>query len=155
MPTFQDPVADGEEARQALRGLAHATRTFHNPQDTYEVIGELLAGVRSLGQVLEQLANAHLRHQVLAHVDGDGDAMGAAGVGEALAAVDELRHAARLMDAAGKHLDMASQYSGRITWYPASPRYPAEVHEQPTARLSPAAPFTQGPTQFKGPGLSL
>lgn len=155
MPTFQDPVADGEEARQALRGLAHATRTFHNPQDTYEVIGELLAGVRSLGQVLEQLANAHLRHQVLAHVDGDGDVMGAAGVGEALAAVDELRHAARLMDAAGEHLDMASQYSGRITWYSASPRYPVEVHEQPTARLSPAAPFTQGPTQFKGPGLSL
>ena len=25
MPTFNDPTADAEEARQALRGLAHAT----------------------------------------------------------------------------------------------------------------------------------
>ncbi len=33
MPTFYDPGADAGEASEALRGLAHATRTFENPQD--------------------------------------------------------------------------------------------------------------------------
>ena len=51
MPTFQDPIHDAEVASQALRGLAHATRTFDDPADTYAVIGDLLGGARSLRQV--------------------------------------------------------------------------------------------------------
>ena len=35
MPTFYDPVADAEEASQALRGLAHASRDFTHPEDAY------------------------------------------------------------------------------------------------------------------------
>ena len=31
MPTFNDPTADAEEARQALRGLAHATMRIDDP----------------------------------------------------------------------------------------------------------------------------
>ena len=46
MPTFDDPLADAEEARQALRALAHATRTFASPSQTYTVVGELLGGLR-------------------------------------------------------------------------------------------------------------
>ena len=30
MPTFNDPTADAEETRQALRGLAHATPSIIN-----------------------------------------------------------------------------------------------------------------------------
>ena len=44
MPTFQDPVVDGEERRHASRALAHATRTFDDPAQTYEVVGDLLGG---------------------------------------------------------------------------------------------------------------
>ncbi|SFB38719.1 hypothetical protein SAMN05192575_109159 [Nocardioides alpinus] len=29
MPTFEDPAVDGDMARSALRGLAHATRSVH------------------------------------------------------------------------------------------------------------------------------
>lgn len=36
MPTFHDPVADGDEAREALRGLVHATRVFDDPAHTYD-----------------------------------------------------------------------------------------------------------------------
>ena len=28
MPTYENPVADATEAAEALRGVAHATRTF-------------------------------------------------------------------------------------------------------------------------------
>ncbi|WP_454138049.1 hypothetical protein [Microbacterium paulum] len=55
MPTFENPTADAAEASAALRGLAHVTRVFDNPTDTYPVLGDLLAGVRSLRQVLDQL----------------------------------------------------------------------------------------------------
>ena len=63
MPTFTDPARDASEAYEALRGLAHATRAFENPADTYAVIGDLLGGLRSLRQVLDQLAPAHLTRQ--------------------------------------------------------------------------------------------
>ncbi len=38
MPTFQDPAADAAEARQALRGLAHATGTINDPREIYAVL---------------------------------------------------------------------------------------------------------------------
>ncbi len=34
MPTYNDPVADATEAREAVRALAHATRAFPDPADT-------------------------------------------------------------------------------------------------------------------------
>lgn len=113
MPTFQDPAADSEEAQQALRGLAHATRVFENPADTYAVIGDLLASVGSLRQVLDQLATAHLAHRGLAR-DDNGDA--ATGARTAEAAADQLRQASVLVDQLGSRLDSASQLSGRIAW---------------------------------------
>lgn len=38
MPTFHDPAADAGEAQQALRGLAHATRTIDPPRETCAVL---------------------------------------------------------------------------------------------------------------------
>ena len=56
MPTFNDPTADAEEARQALRGLAHATRRIDDPDKLYGIVGELLGATRALEQSLIQLA---------------------------------------------------------------------------------------------------
>ena len=114
MPTFDDPTADATEASAALRGLAHASRSFAHPADTYAVLGDLLAGVRSLTQVLDQLATTHLTHGALAHDDA-GDQ--AAGASSALAAADELHQAATLLDGVHDRLDAAMSQSGRIAWH--------------------------------------
>lgn len=115
MPTFDDPTADAAEASAALRGLAHATRSFGDPSATYTVIGDLLAGVRSLHQVLDQLATAHLTHQTHAH-DDSGDHH--TGVRDASAAADELRQVAAFVAGAEQRVNRASQASGRIAWHP-------------------------------------
>ena len=52
MATFVDPIADAAEAYEGLRGLAHATRAFEDPADTYRVLGEVSGSVRLLRQVL-------------------------------------------------------------------------------------------------------
>ncbi|GAA5196762.1 hypothetical protein [Microbacterium jejuense] len=113
MPTFQDPVVDGEEACQALRALAHATRSFDQPAQTYAVVGDVLGGLRSLEQVLEQLASAHTSETAIARTD-DGDPW--AGIEEAHAAASALRRASTLVARAGLAVDQASVHSGRIAW---------------------------------------
>lgn len=115
MPTFHDPLADAAEASEALRGLAHASRVFDDPADTYTVFGDLVAGVRSLRQVLDQLANTHLNARDRASDDNGNPAAGAA---SALAAADELHQAGTLLDQAYDRLDTAFSHSGRIAWHP-------------------------------------
>ena len=113
MPTFQNPTADAAEASEALRGLAHATRVFEDPADTYAVLGDLLAGVRSLRQVLDQLATVHVRNQVRAYDDDGNQGTGAS---HALAAAADLRQAAVLLDGVHDQVDAAMGVSGRIAW---------------------------------------
>ena len=117
MPTFDNPLTDAAEASEALRGLAHATRTFDDPADTYAVIGDLLGGARSLRQVLDQLSRTHLTHQNRAFDDAGNPQVGAEA---ALEAADALHQAATLLDAVDTHLDTASQASGKIAWHSAS-----------------------------------
>ncbi|TDO87879.1 hypothetical protein [Enemella evansiae] len=119
MPTFHDPLADPAEASEAMRGLAHASRVFDDPADTYTVFGDLTAAMRSLRQVLDQLAATHLAHRDSAHHD-DGDHL--AGDRSALAAADELHQAGTLLDQAHDHLNAAFSHSGRIAWHPAPPQ---------------------------------
>lgn len=114
MPTFDNPVTDAAEASAALRGLAHATRTFEDPADTYAVLGDLLAGVRSLRQVLDQLASAHITARSRAHDDAGAHAAGATA---ALAAADELHQAGTLLDTVHDRVDAAMSQSGRIAWH--------------------------------------
>lgn len=59
MPTFEDPVADADEAQRALRGLAHATRSIDDPRQIYPVLGSLTSAVASLSQSLHQIASFH------------------------------------------------------------------------------------------------
>ena len=115
MPTFFDSAADAVEASEALRGLAHASRTFDQLAQMYGVIGDLSSGMRSLRQVLEQLADVHERKVAHAFND-DGDH--AAGVRDALATAEELRRSARLVDQAYDRLAEAFVAAGRIAWHP-------------------------------------
>ena len=59
MPTFENPAADADEAQQALRGLAHATRSISDPQDIYPTLGSLSRAAASMSQSLHQLASFH------------------------------------------------------------------------------------------------
>src|SRR5690606_31169419 len=137
MPTFHDPLADAAEASEALRGLAHASRVFDDPADTYTVFGDLVAGVRSLRQVLDQLASAHLNARDRAFTD-DGDHV--AGAASALAAADELHQAGTLLDQAYDRLDAAFSHSGRIAWHP-EPAVDREAGRERLAAL-PATAIT-------------
>ncbi|GAA1761380.1 hypothetical protein GCM10009795_004760 [Nocardioides hankookensis] len=59
MPTYSDPAADATEAREAIRGLAHATRTLEDPVAIYPVLGSISAALASLTQTLHQLGDVH------------------------------------------------------------------------------------------------
>ena len=59
MPSFQDPVEDADEAREAMRGLAYATRHIERAENTYPVLGSVTRTVEGLQQVLRQLAAWH------------------------------------------------------------------------------------------------
>lgn len=59
MPTFHDPVADAEEAYQAIRSLAHQTATIDDPRRIYAMLGNLSAATAALGQTLHQIARFH------------------------------------------------------------------------------------------------
>ncbi len=41
MPTFEDPAVDADAVQQAVRGLAHATRSIDDPRQIYSVLGSL------------------------------------------------------------------------------------------------------------------
>lgn len=138
MPTFSNPVQDATETRQAVRALAHASRAFADPADTYQVVGELLGTLRSLEQVLEQVAAVHVLHQDKAFLDnGDHEA----GVDEAWAAANALRRAAELVQSAETAVDQASQHSSYIAWHPA-----------PVASRPELDPFSRDP--FEAPPVS-
>ena len=126
MPTFYDPGADAGEASEALRGLAHASRNIENPQDLYGVLGDLLSGVRSLKQVLDQLATAHVSNRPRAFDDHGNHAFGSA---DALAAADELHQAATFIDQAEERLNAAASAASRVAWHDA-----ATTGVTPTAR---------------------
>ena len=129
MPTFTDPTADAAEASQALRGLAHASRTFERPAEMYGVIGDLSSGIRSLRQSLEQLADVHERKAAYAF---DDDGNHETGVRDALAAAEELRECALLVDRADDRLSAGFIAAGRIAWHPEPA--PELVSEEPVQR---------------------
>lgn len=145
MPTYYDPVTDAGDARESVRALAHASRAFRDPADTYQVVGELLGTLRSLEQVLEQVASAHVREQDRAFLD-NGDRSG--GLIEADAAALALRRAAAAIGQAERAVDEASQHSGRIAWHP------APVADEPGGDPFSRDPFDAPPISSRR-GLSL
>src|SRR4051794_38030965 len=59
MPIFSRRSVDADEAYEALRGLAHATRLIDDPIEIYAVLGSLSRGLASLEQALHQLGQFH------------------------------------------------------------------------------------------------
>ena len=113
MPTFFDSTADAAEASEALRP-AHASRGFDRPAEMYGVIGDLSSGMRG-GRRLDEIADVHERKA--AHAFND-DGSHEAGVRDALAAAEELRQAANLVDRAYDRLAEGFIAAGRIAWRP-------------------------------------
>ncbi|SDL38852.1 hypothetical protein [Microbacterium azadirachtae] len=114
MPTFDDALADAAEMSEAMRGLAHATRRVDRPEQLYPVLGDLLGSVRSLEQILGQLATAH---ETLSDRATDDAGDGPAGRSDAAATVTELRAAAVLISQAEPRLDAGMGAAGRIAWH--------------------------------------
>ncbi|WP_423464204.1 hypothetical protein ACO229_06520 [Promicromonospora sp. MS192] len=112
-----NPQHDAEDAAEALRRLAHSTRTFDDPSDTYWVLTDLAAVIRRLEQVITQVQAAHRDHLDLAHDDQGGTP---AGRTNALAAVEHLGKTGELFGLAYASLDLAMSHSGSIAWYPAT-----------------------------------
>lgn len=141
MPTYHDPLKDADEASEALRGLAHASRVFDNPADTYRVLGDLLSGVRSLRQVLDQLGSAHLAHRGRAHDDDGDQTIGAA---EALAAADDLHYAGTLLDGVEERVNAVMTHSGRIAWHAPAQELDREAVSTEAPRRWISVVFLQG-----------
>ena len=114
MPTYDNSTIDAAEASDALRGLAHASRVFDQPAEMYGVIGDLSSAMRSLHQVLDQLATNHETRAAFAF---NGDGNHDAGVRDALTTADELRQAARLLDQSYDRLATGFVAAGRIAWH--------------------------------------
>lgn len=59
MPKNTRPAYLAEEAQEALRGLAHATRHLDDPTEIYGLLGEVTNALASLAQSLHQVGDFH------------------------------------------------------------------------------------------------
>jgi hypothetical protein len=123
MPTFSDPVAAADELREAVRGLAHATRSVDDPTAIYPVLGSISSALASLSQTLHQLGDFHdgpTRKQ--AWMNGDTHAGRAASYKESW----ELHRAAEMIHQVAECVDRAHQIEATIAYdiydYPALAR---------------------------------
>lgn len=148
MPTYENPAADATEAAEALRGLAHATRTFPDPTDTYQVLGSLSTALASLQQSLDQLADWHDRSANHAATD-DGDQR--AGRYEAASAGVCLRDAADQIAQAHRSLNEAFSHNGRIAWQPDADLARPGTDRREPKRLAPPSAFGADSSSREGP----
>lgn len=124
MVTHLDPATNADAAREALRALAHTTRNFADPAETYRVMGALSAGLASLIQSIDQLADWHYDNAPRAAEAGSPQA----GQATVRAAADDLHDAATMLEQARCRLEAAWSDNGRVTWQsPASTAPPAPV----------------------------
>lgn len=148
MPTFEDPKRDAAELSEAARGLAHASRQFTDPADSYAVLGELQSTLISLHQSLLQIAALHTRNIDRASTD---DADPAAGRNYAFAAAGWLETAARDLDQATDQLMTAFAANGHIAWQPVPANHDGrtlvgELLEDRAAQLSTSDTETATPS---------
>lgn len=125
MPTFNDPVADADEVRESVRGLAHATRNIEDPTAIYGVIGSLSSSLASMAQVLQQLGATHDRMSADAGVVP----IGRMDRATAYQVSWELHRAAEMVNQVAATVDRAHQLEAAITYDVHVPLAPS-----PTAR---------------------
>jgi hypothetical protein len=113
MPTFNDPVADADELRKAVHGLAHATRSSEDPASIYAVLGSISSALTSLSQSLHQLGQFHDRPtRKEAWINGDANAGRAASYRESL----ELHRAAEMIHQVAECVDRAHEIEATIAY---------------------------------------
>ena len=113
MPSFNDPVADADELREAGRGLAHATRSIEDPTSIYSVLGSISSALASLSQSLHQLGNFHDGpSRKLAWMDGDPHAGRAASYKVSW----ELHRAAEMVHQVAECVDRAHEVEATIAY---------------------------------------
>jgi hypothetical protein len=134
MPTFNNPVADADELREAVRGLAHATRSIEGPTSIYPVLGSISSALVSLTQCLHQLGDFHdgLATKT-AWTTGDPHA----GRASSYRVAWELHRAAEMIHQVAETVDRAHEIEATIAY---------------GARDFPLAPV---PSQARDGGLSL
>lgn len=118
MAYHADPASEAEVARLVLHELSLATRVMEDPADSYAVLASLTSAMRSLQQVLTQLADAHdrLADQV---TDPVGDQT--AGRRIAAQAATELRTSAAQLGTATQTVNEAWAANGQLVWTPPKP----------------------------------
>ncbi|WP_314507473.1 hypothetical protein [uncultured Microbacterium sp.] len=116
MERNEDTHRVAAHASSGMRDLAHSTIVIDDPADLYPLIGEILSAVRSLTQITDQLARAHMHYRGRARTD-DGDATLGARTSDSAAWA--LTRARELLDAAEGAIDQASQNAGQVMWMPA------------------------------------
>lgn len=127
MPTFHDPVADAEEAYEALRALAHQTAVMEDPRQIYPMLGSLSAAVAALGQTLHQIARTH-------DVPDHDRLHDRSQVGVRHEVSWELHRAGEIMSHVEGCIDRAHEAEGQIIYKrsnPAVPSLPTEVASRP------------------------
>lgn len=135
MATFVRPRAHADEAREALRQLAHATRQLEDPTEIYSILGELTNGLASLAQSLHQIAEFHEgTAPKLAWLTDDARTGRAASYQVAW----EIHRAAEMVHQVANGLDRAHEVEATLTY---------EVHDSPT--------LAAVPRRSNEPGLSL
>lgn len=113
MAPFDDPVTGAEESQQALRVLAHATRSIVDPTDIYPILGSLSAAAASLEQSLHQIGVHHDRpNDARRAVDGDARAGRAASYQVAW----ELRRAGEMVRQVRATIDRAHEIEATIAY---------------------------------------
>lgn len=113
MATFDRPGAHADEAREALRQLAHATRDLDDPTEIYSVLGELTNGLASLAQSLHQIGNFHEGPaRKRAWITGDARTGRAASYQVAW----ELHRAAEMVHQVAAGIDRAHEVEATITY---------------------------------------
>ena len=132
MPTYNNPVVDADELREAARGLAHATRSINGPTAVYPVLGALSSSLASISQSLHQLGD--LKDQPTERgmsVGGDKPAGRAASYRVAW----ELHRAAEMLHQVTVCVDRAHEIEATITYAASTPDRPHR-HPAPNAGLS-------------------
>lgn len=113
MPTFHDPVADADELREAVRRIAHATRSIEDPTSIHAVLGSISSALASLSQSLHQLGQFHdgpTRKQ--AWMNSDAHAWRAASYRESW----ELHRAAEMIHQVAECVDRAHDIEATIVY---------------------------------------
>src|SRR5680860_880110 len=113
MPSYSDPMFDADELREAVRGLAHATRAIEDPTAIYPVLGAVSSALASLSQSLHQLGEFHdgpTRKQ--AWINGDPNAGRAA----SYKASWELHRAAEMVHQVAECVDRAHEIEATIAY---------------------------------------